>query len=160
MTARTPTAFISYSHKDSEILDRLKLHLKPIIQKYSLSIWDDKQLRAGEKWRETINKKLAEADVIVVLLSADFLGSDFVMNFEYPQALSAANNRGAKIVVLVVSPCLYDEFDIADYHFVNDPDKTLQDIQADDTAAAHERTVMKCAAVIRDYLKEAEPGDA
>lgn len=66
-----------------------------------------------------------------------------------------ANDRGAKIVVLMVSPCLYDEFDIAEFHFVNDPKETLQDVQDDNTAAKHERILMRCASVIRDYLNEA-----
>ncbi|MGQ3284434.1 toll/interleukin-1 receptor domain-containing protein [Bosea sp. (in: a-proteobacteria)] len=150
------TAFISYSHEDSNILDRLKVHFKPIEKKYNFLVWDDKRLRAGDKWKVEIEKNLDQADVIVILLSADFLASNFVMDFEYPKALSAAVDRGAKIVVLIVGPCLYDEFDIAEFHFVNDPKETLQDVQADDFSAKHERILVRCVEVVRDYLKEAK----
>lgn len=154
MSTQAPTAFISYSHADAEILDRLKIHLKPIAKKYNFIIWDDKKLRAGDKWKKEIETNLSIADVVVVLLSADFLASDFVMDFEYPKALAVANDRGAKIVVLVVSPCLHDEFDISEFHYVNDPNETLQDLQGDNTAAQHERVLMRCTEVIRDYMRE------
>jgi hypothetical protein len=155
MADTTPRAFVSYSHADVDVLDRLNIHLKPLIKKYKFIVWDDKKLRAGDKWKKEIETNLSTADVIIVLLSADFLASDFVMDFEYPRSLAMANDRGAKIVVLMVSPCLYDEFDIAEFHFVNDPKETLQDVQDDNTAAKHERILMRCASVIRDYLNEA-----
>ncbi len=146
-------AFISYSHADQILLDRLLVHLKPLIKKYDLDIWSDRKLRAGEKWREKIEFALSHADVIIVILSADFLASDFIMDYEYPKALHDANTRGAKIVVLFASPCLYKEFDIAEFRFVNDPTRTLQDLQGDATAAESERTFMNCAAIVLEYLK-------
>jgi len=66
-------AFISYSHVDSGNLDQLKLHLRPIERKYKFLIWDDKKLLAGDKWRSEIDRNLSLADVIVVLLSKEFL---------------------------------------------------------------------------------------
>jgi hypothetical protein len=155
MSETSPRAFITYSHADAGVLDRLKIHLKPIVKKYKFLIWDDRQLRAGDKWRQKIEENIAESDVIIVLLSADFLASDFVMDYEYPKALSQANDRGAKIVVLMVSPCLYEEFELSDFHFVNDPKQTLQDVQADDNAAIHERIFVNTVQIVRDYLNEA-----
>jgi TIR domain-containing protein len=155
MSAPAALAFVSYSHADAVMLDRLKVHLKPLEKKYGFIVWDDKKLRAGDKWRGEIEKNLQLADVIVILLSADFLASDFVMDFEYPKALAAATDRGAKIVVLLAGPCLHEEFDLSEFHFVNDPLETLQDLQTDDLGAKQERVMMRCAAVIRDYLQEA-----
>ena len=134
-------------------LDRLMIHLKPLEKTYSFTVWSDRKLKAGQKWKERIEAEIVEADVIVMLVSPDFLASDFVMETELPRALNAAQNRGAQIMCILASPCLFEESELGAYQAVNPPTKTLQDLQ-ETNDAEQERVFLALARQIISYLKE------
>ena len=75
--------FISYSHSDKEYLNRLIIHLKPLEQEGLIDLWVDTKLSAGERWKARIEDSLRNAGVAILLISADFLSSDFIVNKEY-----------------------------------------------------------------------------
>lgn len=77
MSQRT-TVFVSYSHRDSRWLERLQVHLRPIARRGDLALWDDTRIAAGERWRPAIRAAIARAAASVLLISADFLASDFI----------------------------------------------------------------------------------
>src|SRR5438067_632555 len=74
--------FISYSHEDKEWLDRVQVHLKPLERDHAISVWSDKQIQAGSRWRQEIERALQKTRIAVLLISADFLASDFIANDE------------------------------------------------------------------------------
>jgi O-acetyl-ADP-ribose deacetylase (regulator of RNase III) len=116
--------FISYSHKDKKWLKRLQDMLKPLLRKGSLSIWDDTQIKAGATWRADIEDALKSAKAAVLLVSPDFLASDFIAENELPQLLEAAKSKDLKILWAYISPCLYEETKIKDYqaaHKISEP---------------------------------------
>lgn len=145
------SVFISYSHNDRSYVDRLRIHLKPIEKKYNILIWDDSKLKPGENWKDSIVKKLESASVVLLIVSADFLASDFVMEFEYPEALKHAQEKGTRILMLIASPCLFDEFEISAIQAINSPDRTLQDLEIN--GAEQERIFVKCAKLIKESLE-------
>ena len=145
-------AFISYSHADEEYVKRLRIHLKPLEKKHQFVIWDDTNLAAGDRWKEDILDNLERSAVIILVISADFLASDFVMEFEYPKALKLVNEKGARIVAIIASPCLYEDFEIADFQAVNSPNETLQDLESN--GAAQERVFAECARIVSKYLRD------
>src|SRR6218665_3206938 len=86
--------FISYSHKDAEYLERLLVHLKPLERDGLIDTWVDTRLLAGDRWKKEIDAALKKARVAVLLVSADFLASDFIINNELPPLLKAAEEQG------------------------------------------------------------------
>ncbi len=93
-----PRVFISYSHEDKAYLDRLRVHLKPLERENLIDTWDDTQIKAGENWQKVIETALERAAIAILLISPDFLASDFIIDNELPPLLSAAANKGTCIL--------------------------------------------------------------
>lgn len=127
--------FISYSHADEKWLGRLKKHLK-VLAKYSGNIeyWEDTKLRGGDKWREEITKAIGNANVAVLLVSTDFLASDFISSDELPPILRKAEEDGTRILSLIVSPCEFIDSELGEFQAINDPERTLADLGTDEAA--------------------------
>src|SRR5579863_9414887 len=96
--------FISYSHRDQRWLERLRVHLRPIEKTSTIEVWSDRQIKAGANWIEAIESALARADIALLLVSADFLASEFITSRELPPLLQAARRRACRILPVVVSP--------------------------------------------------------
>src|SRR6266581_9216202 len=102
-------AFISYCHADAGWLDRLKVHLRPLVRRTAFDIWEDSRISPGQEWRGEIAKALARAHVAILIVSADFLASEFIVNDELPPLLHRAAHGGLLVLPLIVSPCLFSE---------------------------------------------------
>jgi hypothetical protein len=111
--------FISYSHKDEEWLVELKKWLKPLEKNDQIKIWDDKDLKAGDNWRKEIEKNLNSAKAAVLLVSQDFINSEFISEIELPALLDAADKKGVKIFWIAVRPSIVDDTPIAKYQAVH-----------------------------------------
>src|SRR5690348_2719949 len=68
--------FYSYSHKDEELRKELEKHLSILRRKGVIAEWHDRKIEAGVEWRTAIDDNLNNADVILLLISPDFLASD------------------------------------------------------------------------------------
>ena len=118
--------FISYSHQDAEWLKRLRVHLKPLERRYRLEVWADTDIKPGAKWRAEIEKALAAAKVAILLISADFVASDFVESNELPPLLRAAEAEGTVILLLILSPSMFSRLDhLEQFQAVNDPSRPM-----------------------------------
>ncbi len=113
--------FISYSHQDKVWLEKLQKMLKPLLRNNPVSIWDDTQIRAGARWKEEIENALSSATVAVLLVSADFLASEFIGDNEVPRLLESARTRGLRILWVLLSDCMWKETEIANYQAVQMP---------------------------------------
>ncbi len=123
---RKPNVFISYSHSDRDFLDRLIVHLKPLEREGLIDLWVDTRLRAGDRWKKEIEKALTRATVAILLVSADFLASDFITNNELPPILRRAEEQGTRIIPLIVKPCRFmRDKNLRHFQAVNNPDESL-----------------------------------
>jgi len=124
--SKQKTLFVSYSHKDTEYLDRLKVHLKPLERKGTMQLWSDTLIQGGEKWKEEIEKALDKSAIAILLISADFLASDFIVNKELQPLLKNAENKGTIIIPVVLKPCRFlREPSISQFQSINDPQTPL-----------------------------------
>ena len=101
------SVFVSYSHFDREYLDRLLVHLKPLEKDGVIDLWVDTRLRAGDRWKKEIEKALSRSTVALLLVSADFLASDFITDNELPPLLRNAEEKGTRIIPLILKPCRF-----------------------------------------------------
>ena len=141
---------ISYSHQDIYWLERLRVHLKPLERDFSFDIWDDTNIKAGSKWLEEIEKAIQSAKIALLVISADFLASDFIAENELPPLLDAANKDGAIIMLLIVSPSRFKSIkSLSQFQAVNDPSRPLIKM----TKGEQEEVLVKISDDIETILK-------
>jgi hypothetical protein len=101
----TKTVVISYNHKDEAWKTRLATQLEVLGKLGLLDPWDDRRIRAGDDWRPAIQAAMDRAAVAVLLISADYLTSDFVLQEEIPRLLQRRTQEGLQVIPLIVRPC-------------------------------------------------------
>lgn len=142
--------FISYSHSDTEWLNRLLVHLKPLEQEGAIKPWSDKDINPGSQWREEIRSALEQARVAVLLVSANFLASEFIVKNELPPLLDAAKKENAVILPVIVSPCRFKKTkSLSEFQAINPPEKTLLQM----SAAEQEEVFVKVADAIENAME-------
>jgi len=127
--------FISYSHEDEKLMKELLKHLKPH-QRAGITAWSDQQIASGSRWLQEIQAALARTRVAVLLVSPDFLASDFIHEKELGPLLAAAEAGGVRILWVPLRPSAYEETSLKDLQAVSPPDKPLAQMSKADRDAA------------------------
>jgi len=103
--------FICYSRKDKKWKDRIVKHLTLLEMQDELIAWDDGKIKPGANWEEEIEQALSRATVALLLVSADFLISDFITKKEIPTLLKKHQEKGVTILPVLLYPCMWNKVD-------------------------------------------------
>ncbi len=101
------TIFISYSHKDEKWKDRLVTQLKVLAMEAQYEVWDDRKIKTGDDWLPEIETALAEADIAILMVTADFLTSEFITEEEIPTLLKRREEEGLWVIPVIVRSCAW-----------------------------------------------------
>ena len=126
--------FFSYSHKDVKWLDDIKKTLKPAFKNRPISMWDDRHIKPGQIWRDAIKEALSRARAAILLISRDFLASEFIADKELPDLLRDAGEDGVILMWVAVEKTLYDDAEFEKYQSLNNPDKPLSNFNENELA--------------------------
>jgi len=144
--------FISYSHKDKEWLERLQTNLKPFLRGIPVKAWDDTAIRAGSDWREEITAALASAKIALLLVSSDFLASDFIYEEELPYLLNAAKEQKITVIPVAVRPSAWKTASFKRVQWANNPDQPLSNLGETDREEALVKICEMIAAFFPDNV--------
>lgn len=105
--------FFAYSREDSKLRKRLDIHLSALKRKNFINTWYDGKIEPGKEWGKEIDFALAKADIILLLISADFIASDYCYDVELKKAISRHEKKDALIIPIILHPCDWSELPFA-----------------------------------------------
>jgi hypothetical protein len=129
MPAPSKRVFVSYSHKDSKWVDELNTFMAPWLRDKRVSLWSDKQIGVGQDWRAQIQNEISQARVAVLLVTKDFLASDFIAKHELSRLLERARAKQLTLVWVAVGHCAYAATELAEFQAANDPARPLDSLR-------------------------------
>jgi Sulfatase-modifying factor enzyme 1/TIR domain len=99
--------FYSYSHEDEWFMKRLQRHLTPLKRIGKIAEWHDREIEAGKEWQKEIDHHLSSADIILLLVSASFIASEYCWSVEVTKALEWHERGEARVIPVILSKCLW-----------------------------------------------------
>lgn len=96
--------FCCYARKDKDLLDELKTHLSPLQRQNMIHVWHDGDISAGTEWDQEIKKHLNNAEIILLLISSDFIASEYCYSTEMKHALERHKRREARVIPVILRP--------------------------------------------------------
>ena len=152
--SRRQGVFVSYSRADVAWLKRLQVHVRPLIRESDVEWWDDTMLDPGSDWRPDLERAINAARIAVLLVSPNFLASDFIASEELPRMLEAAENDGAVIIPVILSPSRFARIpSLSRFQSVNPPDQPLAKLRR----WRQDEYLVKVAESIEGVLAAAHP---
>lgn len=97
--------FFSYSHKDEDLRNELEVHLSALKRQDVISTWHDRRITAGTELDGAIDRNLDSADVILLLVSPDFINSDYCYKTEMERAMERHRSGDARVIPVILRPC-------------------------------------------------------
>src|SRR5260221_11780746 len=124
--------FLSYSHKDKELCDRFFVHLSQLKRQGLIEPWHDRCISAGADWAGALDEHLNSAHIVILLVSADFLASDYCNNVEMTRSLERSQNGEARLVPVILTPCDWETSRFAGLQALPEGGKPVVDWKTND----------------------------
>ena len=106
-TGKAPMVFISYSHADEKLKDELIKHLSPLKRLGLIDTWHDRKIPAGEEIDKDISKNIEKAQIILLLVSVDFIASRYCYEIEMDRALEMHAENEARVIPVILRHCMW-----------------------------------------------------
>ena len=148
--------FYSYSHKDEKMREKLETHLKSLAKQKLIADWHDRKILASNEWRNEIDKHLESAHLILLLISPDFLASDYCYHIEMKKALKRNEMKEAKVVPIILRHCNWRNTDFAELQVL--PKDGLPVTMWKPRDSAYLNIVEGLEKLIHEFLKTSEEG--
>jgi hypothetical protein len=97
--------FFSYSHKDERMRQKLERHLSALRREKVISDWHDRKIAPGDEWKNQIDRHMETSNIILLLVSADFLHSDYCNDVELKRAIARHEANEARVIPIILRPC-------------------------------------------------------
>src|SRR5262249_18604541 len=94
--------FCCYAREDQQMLEHLKKHLKPLERQGQIKIWSDTNLDAGVEWEKELHLHLESADIILLLISPDFISSEYCYSTEMARAIECHDQGTAHVIPILL----------------------------------------------------------
>lgn len=141
-------AFISYSHADEQHKNRLTQFLVMLKRNGVLESWDDRQLLAGDKLDQEIERQLHAADVVILLVSQDFISSYYCYEIELSKTFAMINEGVSRVIAIIVDHCTWGDTSIKEFVLLPKDAKPVVDFENQNQAW------LQVSEAIRDVCKD------
>ena len=101
--------FYSYSHKDEELREQLENHLSILKRRGIIKDWHDRRIGAGKEWEGEIDEHLNTASIILLLISSDFMASDYCYDVEMSRAMERHEAKEARVIPIILRHVIWEE---------------------------------------------------
>jgi hypothetical protein len=151
-TMTRDSVFISYSHLDKKWLDEIKKPLSVLQHNHKMIIWDDSKIKVGSNWKDEIQKSIDKSKVAILLVSNNFLASEFIVKKELPSILKAAKKEGLVIFNIIIDVCAYNLTELNVFHCLNNPEFPLEDLERRE----RKQSLVKLATELLDVISQSD----
>jgi hypothetical protein len=103
------SVFISYTHADEDFKNELVKHLEPLRRQMLIDAWHDRKLKAGDEWDKVISQSLESAQIILLLVSIDFINSKYCYDVELERALERHQSNEARVIPVILRTCMWQQ---------------------------------------------------
>ncbi len=111
-----PRIFVSYSHEDENFRDELLTYLKLLERRGVIETWHDRKIMPGTNWHHEIDANIERADIILLLVSADFVASDYCYDVEVKRALERADKQDVRLIPIIIRDVDWSSTPFAKFH--------------------------------------------
>ncbi len=94
--------FFCYAHEDEAFLNKLKAHLSPLQRQGFIATWHDRDISAGVEWEQEIKEQLNAAQIILLLISPDFMNSDYCYGIQMQRAIERHERKEARVIPVIL----------------------------------------------------------
>jgi hypothetical protein len=124
--ANAPRVLVSYARNDAAFFEELSVHLSILQRKGLIQLWHEGRISAGDAWADAITSQIHSSDIFLLLVSADFLASDFVWDRELPLILKRQQEGKATVIPIIIRPCLWIESPLANFQVLPSDGKPIE----------------------------------